>query len=212
MKPKSKYRRTRQLGCVRRYLFIFHLSSFILASALSACSSAAPTPLYLPRLLPDASVAGDFADLAQLTWQQFLAVFAARTGCFGDIHLRAATDLASRAAYDPPTATVTVRVPGTRAMLQSALVHEWAHHIEFQCPAQQQLRAPFVAAQGLPAATVWRPDNTPATTPESIWATIPSEQFAEATIEVVLGERQIPTTAPVTAAGVRLIAVWAAGR
>ncbi len=187
-------------------------SWLIFAVVLTSCTAATPTPRPLPRLLADDSVAGDFADLAQATWQQFLGVFSARTGCFGDVHLHAATTLASRAAYDPPTATVTVRVPGTRAMLQSGLIHEWAHHIEFQCPAQQQLRALFLAAQGLPAGTLWRPDDTPANTPESIWATIPSEQFAEATIEVVLGERQIPTTAPVTPAAVRLIALWAAGK
>lgn len=191
--------------------------TFCLLALVVACAPPPESPQRLPRLLVDDSVAGDFAVLAQSTWSQFLVAFSGRTACFGDVHLRAVGDLASRAVYDPPTATVTVRVPGTPAMLQGALVHEWAHHIEFQCPAQQQLRAAFLAAQGLPAGTVWRPDNTPAAsqtvtpTPESIWATIPSEQFAEATIEVVLGERSIPTTAPVTPAAVQVIAQWASG-
>jgi hypothetical protein len=136
-------------------------------------------------------------------------VFYARANCFGDVHLRAATDWSSRAAYDPPTATVTVRVPGSAAMLQSALIHEWAHHIEFQCPAEKEMRSAFLAAQDLPPDAVWRPDNTPANTPESEWATIPSEQCAEAAIELVLGERPILTTARVTPAAVRVLKTWA---
>ncbi len=179
----------------------------------SACAQlATPTPKPLPRLLVDNSVASDFAALAQTTWQQFLAVFRARTDCFGDVYLHAATDLNSRAAYDPKTVTVTVRVPGTQAMLQSALIHEWAHHIEFKCPAQKEMRAAFLAAQGLPPDSLWRPDDTPANTPESAWATIPSEQYAETTIEVVLGQRQIPTTARVSPEAVRVIAQWAANK
>ena len=187
--------------------------ALIIASLfLAGCGQlASPTPKPLPRLIIDDSVANDFATLAQATWQQFLKVFRARTDCFGDVYLHAATDLSSRAAYDPKTETVTVRVPGTQAMLQSALTHEWAHHIEFQCPAQKEMRAAFLVAQGLPPDTLWRPDDTPANTPESQWAKIPSEQYAEATIEVVLGGRQIPTTAWVTPEAVRVIEQWAAG-
>ncbi len=184
----------------------------IVGLLLAGCGQPPPTARPLPRLLADDSVAGDFEAVAQSTWQQFLGVFHARAYCFGDVHLHAAEELDSRAAYDPKTATVTVRVPGSPAMLQSALIHEWAHHIEFQCPAQQELRAAFLAAQGLPPDTLWRQDDLPAHTPESEWASIPSEQFAEATIEVVLGERQIPTTAPVSKPAVDVIARWAAGR
>jgi hypothetical protein len=186
----------------------------ILASVvLAGCAQAAtPTPKPAPRLIVDYSVAGDFASLANETWRQFLNVFRARADCFGDVHLHAAYELNSRAAYDPKTASVTVRVPGAPALLQSALIHEWAHHVEFQCPAQKQMRAAFLAAQGLPTDTLWRPDDTPANTPESEWATIPSEQYAEATIEVVLGRRQIPTTARVSVEAVQVIRDWAAGR
>jgi len=96
-------------------------------------------------------------------------------------------------------------------MLQSALVHEWAHHIEFQCEAHKDLRLAFLAAQGLPPDTVWRPDDAPANMPSSQWADIPSEQYAETMIEVVLGRRQIPTNARVTREAVRVIEEWAAG-
>jgi hypothetical protein len=191
------------------------LIAFVLATglALVSCSQRpTPTPKPLPRLIMDDSVADDLKEVAEETWNKFLAVFRARADCFGDVHLRAAYDLDNRAAYDPTTATVTVQVPATSVMLQGALIHEWAHHIEFQCDTQKEMRPAFLAAQGLPADTVWRPDDDPANTPESAWAGIPSEQYAEATIELVLGSRQIPTTARVSVEAVQVIAAWASGK
>jgi hypothetical protein len=176
------------------------------------CASASQEPAkHRPTLTFDPSVGSDLQALAQQTWEQFLTVFEARATCFGDVRLRAAYQLDSRASYDPDTATVTVRVPGTPAMLQSALIHEWAHHIEYQCPEQKDLRPAFLAAQGLEADTPWRPDDTPANVLAGDWAGTPSEQFAEATIELVLGRRPIPTNAFVTKAAVGVIAEWAKG-
>lgn len=180
--------------------------SLLLAGCIPLAS---PTPATLPRLIADDSVAADFSTLAQSTWQEFLRAFRGRVNCFGDVHLHAADSLPSRALYEPKTVTVTVRVPGTPAMLRSALIHEWAHHVEFACPAQKEMRSAFLAAQGLSPDTLWRPDDTPANTPEGAWATIPSEQYAEATIELVLGSRPIPTTAPVSPAAIRVIQQWA---
>lgn len=155
----------------------------------------------LPSLIVDDSVSSDLRTLAEETWDTFLAVFHARINCFGDVHLHAERVLGSRAVYDPDRATVTVRVPGTPAMLQSALIHEWAHHIEFQCEAHSALRQAFLTTQGLPLDTPWRPDTT--------WADTPSEQYAEATIELVLGRREIPTKIRVTQEMVHVIEVWA---
>lgn len=166
-----------------------------------------------PRLLVGGSVGKDLEALALETWDQFLTVFWARRYCFGDVHLQAAYTLGSRAGYDPDTATVTVRVPGTAAMLQSGLIHEWAHHVEFQCEAHQELRAAFLAAQGLPADMPWRPDDArrrPADAPASDWAEIPSEQYAEATIALVLGGRPIPTQIHVTLEAIGVVGEWAA--
>lgn len=160
-------------------------------------------PDRLPRLIVDDSVASDLHTLAEETWDTFLTVFHARVDCFGDVHLHAERALGSRAVYDPDRAMVTVRVPGTPAMLQSALIHEWAHHIEFQCEAHSALRQAFLATQGLPFDTPWRPDTT--------WADTPSEQYAEATIELVLGRREIPTKIRVTKKMVHVIEEWATG-
>ncbi len=164
-----------------------------------------------PRLIIGDSVHDDFAALAQETWGRFLGVFWARRGCFGDVRLEAAYDLRHRAGYDPDTATVLVRVPGTAAMLQSGLVHEWAHHLEFQCPAQRELRPAFLAAQGLPPDTPWRPADAGGETPASAWSEIPSEQFAEATVILVLGEEPIATGARVSPEAVDVIRGWAGG-
>ena len=177
----------------------------------SGCTSDGSVSKRRPQLIMDASVGADFQDLAVETWDRFLTVFQARTDCFGDVHLRATRTLNSRATYDPDSGTVTVRVPGTPAMLQGALVHEWAHHIEFQCEAHKDLRPAFLAAQGLPPDTVWRPDNAPAEMPTSEWADIPSEQCAEATVALVLGDRPIPTKARITRKAIHVIAEWAAG-
>ncbi len=184
---------------------------FVSGMILSGWPSHVLTSRGRPQLILDDSVAADFGTLATETWDQFLVAFQARDDCFGDVYLRATRALDSRAGYDPDTATVTVRVPGTRAMLQSALIHEWAHHIEFQCETHRQLRPAFLIAQGLPGDTPWRPDDTPAKAPAGAWASIPSEQYAEATIELVLGRRQIPTNARVTREAIRVVKEWASG-
>ncbi|MBU0510713.1 MAG: hypothetical protein KKD28_01075 [Chloroflexi bacterium] len=170
---------------------------------MSSCSQTSGPP----ELIIDESVAGDFETLAIETWDEFLTVFQARTSCFGDVRLHATRTLGSRAAYDPASATVTVRVPGTSAMLQSALVHEWAHHIEFQCNQHKSLRPAFLNALGLPPNTQWRPEVLPVNTS----ADMPSEQYAEATIVLVLGQRQIPNGVRITEDAIRVIEEWAGG-
>ena len=162
-----------------------------------------------PCLLIETSVASDFAALAGETWETFLQTFAARTDCFGDVRLRASLTLKERAVYDPSTATVTVHVPGSAAFLQAALVHEWAHHIEFQCPEQKAMRPAFLAAAGFPPDAAWRPDpNAPANVRQA-WETIPSEHYAEAAIQLVLGRRAVPTQVRVRPEAVRVLDAWA---
>jgi hypothetical protein len=158
-----------------------------------------------PRLIIDASVDQDFAAVIQETWAQFLLVFAARRDCFGDVRVKADYDLADRAKYDPRTATISVRVPERASILKGALVHEWAHHVEFQCEAQTEMRAAFIEAQGMPANTPWRSEEGTTNIFSSDWANIPSEQYAETTIVVVLGERPVSTNASITAEEVEVV-------
>jgi len=123
--------------------------------------------------------------------------------------VKADYDLSDRALYDPETATISVRVPARAAILQAALVHEWAHHVEFQCDAQVEMRAAFVEAQGLAADTPWRLERGTANILSSDWAAIPSEQYAEAAVDLVLGNRLVPTHAHVTPAGIQVVKAWA---
>jgi hypothetical protein len=162
-----------------------------------------------PRLIIDASVDQDFAAVIQETWARFMRVFADRRDCFGDVRVKADYALSDRAMYDPRTATVSVRVPERASILKGALVHEWAHHVEFQCQAQTEMRAAFIEAQGMPASTPWRLEDGSTNTLSSDWAKLPSEQYAETAIVLVLGQRPVSTNAPITAEGIEVVEAWA---
>lgn len=162
-----------------------------------------------PQVIVDASVDQDFAAVIQETWVQFLLVFAPRSDCFGDVRVKADYHLSDRAMYDPRTATISVRVPERASILKGALVHEWAHHVEFQCEAHIEMRIAFIEAQGMPANTAWRSEAGTTNILSSDWANIPSEQYAENTIVVVLGKRPVSTNAPITAEGMEIIRAWA---
>ncbi len=134
-----------------------------------------------PILRFEDSVPDDLRAVADQAWDEFLAAHPQRLDCIPPVRLSAAWELDDRAEYQPSTATVVVRVPGTAPNLSDSLVHEFAHHVEFTCPEHEQLRAAFLAAQGFPAGSAWFEG--------SAWETTPSEQYAEATVEVVLGRR-----------------------
>jgi hypothetical protein len=96
-----------------------------------------------------------------------------------------------------------LRIPGTAPNLRHDLVHEFAHHLEFACPAQRDVRGPFLAAQGLASGTAWFAGSE--------WDRIPSEQFAEAVVEVVLGP--VPARRVVLRpAALAVVRRWLAGR
>lgn len=189
----------------RAWLLPFILPLLAIIWYLGAYPSHQPPP----RLIIDASVAPDFAAVIEETWGQFLLVFGARSDCFGDVRVKADKELSERAMYDPQTATISVRVPERAAILQGALVHEWAHHVEYQCEAQREMRAAFMEAQEIPANTPWRSPSGSVHLFSSDWANIPSEQYAEATIAVVLGERPVSSKTRLTAEGMEVIRAWA---
>lgn len=181
----------------------------LLLIAILAYLLSASQPRPLPQVIIDESVASDFAALIQETWGEFLAVFAARADCFGNVQIVATKTLEDRAHYDPATATVKVRVPARGSVLRNALVHEWAHHLEFQCPAQMEMRAAFVNAQGFPPGTPWRRTDGSVNLRNYRWATIPSEQFAETVVVVVLGDQIVPTPVRITDEGMAVVSAWA---
>jgi hypothetical protein len=109
--------------------------------------------------------------------------------------------LPDRATYDPERQLVTVRVPGTAPNLRATLLHEFAHHLEFTCPEHRDLRPAFLAAQELSPSSPWFAGAT--------WEATPSEQFAEATVELVLGRRHAHARVHMSPAALEAIRRWA---
>jgi hypothetical protein len=133
------------------------------------------------ELVVGETVAADFAALATTAHTRFLAAAPAVIDCMGKLRLEAAPELDDLARYDQSSRIMYVRVPATAPSLEASLVHEFAHHLEVVCESQQSLRAGFLIAQGYPVDTPWFGD--------AAWEERPSEQFAEAVVEVVLGRR-----------------------
>lgn len=156
-----------------------------------------------PRLHFDDSVGSDLRAVAAFTWDRFLHAFNGRLECFGDVRLAASADLGDRAGYHPETTTVTVRVPATAPLLEASLVHEFAHHVEFQCPEHRRLRSAFVSAQGSGHIAGWFDGDR--------WGAVPSEQYAEATVQLVLGRRLGSRPVTLSPQAVAAVAAWAAG-
>lgn len=153
----------------------------VIAAGLVAAAFllAAPGPAY--EISFDASVPDDLRALATETWDDFLAAHPARRECIDPVTLSAAWELDSRGEYRPKAATVVVRVPGTAPNLRHQMIHEFAHHLEFTCPEHTDLRPEFLDAQGFEPSADWFGGGA--------WETTPSEHYAEATVEVLLGRR-----------------------
>lgn len=156
-----------------------------------------------PRLRVDPDTPADLRDLARGTWASFLAAFPARTACIPDVALVGRWTLPDRAEYRPDPPTVLVRIPATARQLEAALVHEFAHHLEFQCPEQAGLRPAFLRSQGMPAGHPWFAGAS--------WEATPSERFAEATVQLVLGDRALRRRMAIGEEAEALIRAWGLG-
>jgi len=161
---------------VRRVLILT-----LVAAAVVAAAFVLTRPDPGPTLQFDATVPDDLRAVAVEAWDGFLGAHPARVDCIDPINMSAAWELGARAEYHPATATLVIRVPGTAPNLTNDLTHEFAHHVEFTCPEHEELRPAFLAAQGFPASAEWFGGDS--------WESTPSEQYAEATAEAVLGRR-----------------------
>jgi hypothetical protein len=175
----------------------------ILLVAVAAAAIQLARPDTAPELHYAESVPADLRDLADETWDDFLAAHPARLGCITPVTLEAAWELDTRAEYRPDTSTLAVRVPGTPATLRSELIHEFAHHLEFTCTEQIGLRAEFLRAQGFPPEAAWFEGDT--------WETTPSEQYAEATVEMIEGRRTHLGGILLTADAIEAVREWGLG-
>jgi hypothetical protein len=177
----------------------------VVAVALSIASGAAEDQraAQRPRIHFANDVPADLRTLAAATWIQFTDAFPARWSCLPPVTVAGAWKFDDRASYDPDRQLVTVRIPGTAPNLRATLVHEFAHHVEFTCPQQRLLRPRFLAAQEFDPGTAWFHGPT--------WESTPSEQFAEASVHVVLGSAFHPRVV-ISAEALRAIRDWGRGR
>ena len=132
-----------------------------------------------PRIAFADGTPEDLQRLATAAWAEFITAFPGRRHCIGPVTVAPAKGLGDRAEYEPEGALVTVRVPGTAPNLRASLVHEFAHHLDYTCPRVRLFRPRFLAAQGMAPTRSWFRGAS--------WEETPSEQFAEAAVEVVLG-------------------------
>lgn len=165
----------------------------VLSLFLAACGTAGAT---LADDLPP-----DLAEVVTAALGTVEEAIPAQVGCLDGLVVTHAWELDDRAEYHPGTGTIVLRVPGTAPNLEFSLVHEIAHHLEFACPSQTELRPGFLAAQGHPADAPWFEGDT--------WETTPSEQYATALAEYVTGSPEPLRPMALTDEARRLVADWA---
>ncbi len=168
------------------------VSAVALALVVSACGG--------PKITFGANTPDDLRGLVDDVWDQFRDAFPALDDCVGEVRLEGDWDLDEQGEYRALTATITVGIPGPPSRLSHTIVHELAHHVESVCPTQWDLRGSFLAAQGLPPGTAWFEAET--------WEEIPSEQFAEAVVEVVLGWPAVHYRIDLRPEAVELVRQW----
>lgn len=146
-------------------------------------------------------VPADLAEVVAATLDLAADRMPAHQACMDGLTIGHAWELEDRAEYRPGTSTIVLRVPATAPHLEFSLIHEIAHHLEFSCPAQVELRPAFLAAQGLGADADWFTGDT--------WETTPSEQFATAVARVVT--RRLEPLRPVALGDetLALVEAWA---
>lgn len=113
------------------------------------------------------------------TVADFVAVFAARRGCIGGAELQLVREIDDGdARYDVAENLIEIEIPTSPRRFRESLVHELAHHVDRSCPDADMLRTDVMTVIG---ATDW--------TGQERWEQRPSELWAEAVVEIVLGER-----------------------
>jgi hypothetical protein len=156
-----------------------------------------------PRLRFTDATPEDLRAVTSETWDRFTESFAGRADCLNVVTVGVAWELPDRARYEPGLALVLIRAPGTAGNLEAALLHEFAHHVEHECPLSAGFRRRFVTAAGLPASTAWFGSDA--------WDRIPSERFAEAAVHHVLGEPPPHVLIAIHREEIRAVAAWASG-
>ena len=110
---------------------------------------------------------------------EFVEVFGARRACIPTAHVVLVRDVdGGDARYLADSAVIEIQIPTTPARFRESLVHELAHHVEHTCAAFADLRDKWLSRSG---------DDT--WSRQERWEDRPTEQWAEAAVDLVLGER-----------------------
>lgn len=113
------------------------------------------------------------------TIADFVAVFAARRGCIGGAEVELVREVDDGdARYVATENLIEIEIPTSPRRFRESLVHELAHHVDHSCPDADVLRTDVMTAIG---ATDWSGQER--------WEQRPSELWAEAVVQIVLGER-----------------------
>ena len=137
-------------------------------------------------------------------WSHFAERFDARMTCIDDVTVVLVGSVeGGDARYVVGESRIEIRIPTTPARYRESLAHELAHHVERTCADFTSLRTdlePLLAAD----AESWWVGPT--------WEETPSEQFAEAVVEFVNGERvRHAATVPVDDEVLAVIRRWGVG-
>jgi hypothetical protein len=145
------------------------------AAVRARSGSAAGEPVVRMRQRVPAEVEQE----VRATTADFVAVFAARRGCIGGAELQLVREVDDGdARYVAAENLIEIEIPTSPRRFRDSLVHELAHHVDHACPDADTLRTDVMTATG---ATDW--------TGQERWEQRPSELWAEAVVEIVLGER-----------------------
>lgn len=157
-----------------------------------------------PRLLYVQDVPADVRSATDETFDRFRDRFAGRASCIGDVSIELVRSVDDGdARYVSGERRIEIQIPTTPARYRESLAHEFAHHLERTCGEFGSLQValePLLGGSGV----AWSVGPT--------WKETPSEQFAEAVVELVNGERiRHADTMPVDPAALELIARWGTG-
>ncbi|NNE11085.1 MAG: hypothetical protein HKN41_02445 [Ilumatobacter sp.] len=136
--------------------------------------------------------------------QRFTAAFEGRLGCWPTATLRLVSKVeGGDARYVAGRRLIEIAIPTTPARFRESLVHELAHHVEASCDDFAELRTVLAPMFG---------HHEQGWTEGATWEETPSELWAEAVVQVVLGERLLHAEdMPLPAAAVEAVDAWAAG-
>ena len=156
-----------------------------------------------PSIEPRQTLPEDVAELTASTWERFEQAFPAQAGCLTDVQLELVEDVPAGAAeYLVAERLIRIEIPTSPRRYVETLTHELAHHIDATCDGEFTIGAAFKDAQGIDSEVAWECVEA--------WEDRPMEQFAEAVVEYVTGDRYShPDIIEVSDESLEIIRRWA---